>query len=107
MKRADRVDADTLEDLRREIAESEAFLGGAITSEDLDESPTEVGGCAGVRFRAGARGRLLDLRAVSYRGTLFLFSVVAPEEEMTELVSALERLAASVTFPVLRWEPAR
>ena len=106
-KRCSGLGADTLEDLRREIVESEAFLGGAITSEDLDESPTEVGGCAGVRFRAGARGRLLDLRAVSYRGTLFLFSVVAPEEEMTELVSALERLAASVTFPVLRWEPAR
>ena len=106
-KRCDGLGKDTRADLRREIAGSEAFLGGAIDPAALDEAPVEVGGCVGVRFRAAAGGRAVDVRAVSRRGTLFLFAVVGADGAVAGRAEDLDRLTSSVTFPTLRWEPAR
>ncbi len=105
-KRCDGLARDTVEDLRREIAASGSFLGAAIDPGDLDEAPVEIGGCAGARFRGAAGGRAVDVRAVSRRGTLFLFVAVAADGDLEARVEDLDRLTASVTFPTLRWEPA-
>jgi len=105
--RCDGLPPGDVEDLVGEVVSARAYLDGAVAREAVEVSEATVGGCRGVRVRGASADRIVDLFAVSHRGTRYVLAAVGAEDAMAVLVPELERMAASVEFPAIRWERAR